>query len=49
MINSNTLMIDTSGFKVGQINGLTVMNLGNYSFGLPVKLLLILMLVKTEL
>ena len=38
MINSNTLMIDTSGFKVGQINGLTVMNLGNYSFGLPVKI-----------
>lgn len=38
MINSNTLLIDTSGFKVGQINGLTVMNLGNYSFGLPVKI-----------
>ncbi len=38
MINSNTLLIDTSGSKVGQINGLTVMNLGNYSFGLPVKI-----------
>lgn len=38
MINNNTLLIDTKGFKVGQINGLTVMNLGNYSFGLPARI-----------
>src|SRR5699024_909840 len=35
MINNHTLLIDTSGFQVGQINGLTVMNIGDYSFGLP--------------
>ena len=38
MIDSHTLLIDTSGFKVGQINGLTVMNLGSYSFGLPARI-----------
>ncbi len=38
MINNNTLLIDTKGFKVGQINGLTVMSLGDYSFGLPTKI-----------
>ncbi|MBP3707163.1 MAG: AAA family ATPase [Clostridia bacterium] len=38
MIKENTLLIDTSGFKVGQINGLTVINIGDYSFGKPVKL-----------
>ena len=38
MIKDNTLLIDTSGTKVGQINGLTVMNIGDYSFGKPVKI-----------
>ncbi len=38
MIKDNTLLIDTSGSKVGQINGLTVMNIGDYSFGKPVKI-----------
>ena len=38
MIKNNTLLIDTKGFKVGQINGLTVMSLGDYSFGLPTKI-----------
>ncbi len=38
MINNHTLLIDTSGFKVGQINGLTVMSLGDYSFGLPARI-----------
>lgn len=38
MIKENTLLIDTTGSKVGQINGLTVMNIGDYSFGKPVKL-----------
>ena len=28
----------TSGFKVGQINGLTIMNVGDYTFGKPVKI-----------
>ena len=38
MINDHTLLIDTSGFQVGQINGLTVMSIGDYSFGLPAKI-----------
>lgn len=38
MIIDNTLLINTSGFKVGQINGLTVMSIGDYSFGKPSKI-----------
>ena len=38
MIKENKLMLDVEGFKVGQINGLTVLDLGDYTFGLPVKI-----------
>ena len=38
MIKENTLLIDTSGSQVGQINGLTVMTIGDYTFGKPVKI-----------
>lgn len=38
MIRENTLLIDTKGSKVGQINGLTVMTIGDYTFGKPVKI-----------
>lgn len=38
MIKENTLLIDTSGFVVGQINGLTIMSIGDYSFGKPAKI-----------
>ena len=38
MIKENTLLINTSGFKVGQINGLTVLSIGDYSFGKPAKI-----------
>ena len=38
MIKDNTLLIDTSSSKVGQINGLTIMNVGDYTFGKPVKI-----------
>ena len=38
MIQENTLLIETTGEKIGQINGLTVMNFGDYSFGKPVKI-----------
>ena len=38
MIKENTLLIDTSGYKVGQLNGLTVMSVGNYTFGKPAKI-----------
>lgn len=38
MIKEDTLLINTSGFKVGVINGLTVMTIGDYSFGKPSKI-----------
>ena len=38
MIKEHTLLIDTTGEKVGQINGLTIMNVGDYTFGKPVKI-----------
>ena len=38
MIKDDTLLIDTSGAKVGQINGLTIINVGDYTFGKPVKI-----------
>lgn len=38
MIEDNTLLINTSGSEVGQINGLTVMTIGEYSFGKPAKI-----------
>ena len=33
-----TLMIDTDGAKVGQVNGLSVFELGNYAFGEPTRI-----------
>ena len=38
MIKENTLLINTSGSKVGQINGLTIMSIGDYCFGKPAKI-----------
>lgn len=38
MINDRILLIDTEGSKVGEINGLTVMTVGEYKFGKPVKI-----------
>jgi len=38
MIKDNTLLINTSGFEVGQINGLTIMSIGDYNFGKPAKI-----------
>ena len=35
MILEGTLIVDTAGEKVGQINGLAVLDLGDYSFGKP--------------
>ena len=35
MIKEETLLIDTEGYTVGQINGLTVIKIGDYSFGKP--------------
>ena len=38
LIEEKTLLIDTDGFKVGEINGLTVMTIGDYTFGKPAKI-----------
>ena len=38
MIKDDMLLIDTDGYKVGQINGLTVMTTGDYSFGKPARI-----------
>lgn len=35
LMAEGTLIVDTSGSKVGQINGLAVLDLGDYSFGKP--------------
>ncbi|RMG05734.1 MAG: ATP-dependent protease [Nitrospirae bacterium] len=35
MMAEGTLIVDTEGEKVGQINGLAVLSLGDYSFGKP--------------
>lgn len=38
MIADGTLLIDTKGSKVGEINGLTVLTMGEYSFGKPARI-----------
>ena len=38
MIKDNSLLINTSGYKVGELNGLTVLSYGDYTFGKPVKI-----------
>ena len=35
MIADNTLLINTEGYEIGVINGLTVMTIGDYTFGKP--------------
>ena len=37
-IQNNTIMIDTEGSRVGVINGLSVLSMGEYSFGRPSKI-----------
>jgi lon-related putative ATP-dependent protease len=38
MITKGSILIDTSGLVVGQINGLAVYNIGDYAFGKPSRL-----------
>ena len=38
MIKEEALLIDTKGFVTGQINGLTVVTIGDYSFGKPARI-----------
>jgi lon-related putative ATP-dependent protease len=35
LFEEGTLMVDTTGVEVGQVNGLSVMQLGDYNFGRP--------------
>ncbi len=38
MIDEGTLLIDVAGTRVGQVNGLSVLEIGGYSFGKPVRI-----------
>jgi len=38
MLKEYDLMVEVTGEKIGQINGLTVIELGDHSFGIPVKI-----------
>lgn len=38
LIKEGTILIDTEGEKIGEINGLSVIDLGQYSFGRPTKI-----------
>ena len=38
MISEGTLLIDTQGARPGQINGLTILEIGGYAFGKPVRI-----------
>ena len=38
MIEQNLLFIDTTGTRVGQVNGLSVLEIGGYPFGKPVRI-----------
>lgn len=38
LIEEGTIMIETEGKKVGQINGLTILDMGDFSFGKPSKI-----------
>ena len=38
MIQNHSLLINTEGSEVGEINGLTIMTIGDYTFGKPAKI-----------
>ncbi len=38
MIENNQVFIDASGSRVGQVNGLSVLEIGGYAFGKPVRI-----------
>jgi hypothetical protein len=38
MVGEGTLLLDLDGERVGQVNGLSVLELGDYSFGRPVRI-----------
>lgn len=49
MIEQRLLLIDTSGQRVGQVNGLSVLEVGGYAFGKPVRITASVALGKTGL
>ena len=49
MIEEGTLLIDTDGARVGQVNGLSVLEIGGYAFGKPVRITASAALGKTGL
>jgi len=38
MISEGTLLIDTEGARIGQVNGLSIFEIGNFIFGKPVRI-----------
>ena len=38
MIERNIMLVDTASSKIGQINGLSVLSMGGYAFGRPVRI-----------
>jgi ATP-dependent Lon protease len=38
MIEEGTLLVDLNGERIGQVNGLSVLEIGGYSFGKPVRI-----------
>src|SRR5213595_1336749 len=49
MIEEGTLLVDVQGSSVGQVNGLSVLEIGGYSFGKPVRITATAALGKTGL
>jgi predicted ATP-dependent protease len=49
MIEEGTLLVDVTGTRVGQVNGLSVLEIGGYSFGKPVRITATAALGKTGL
>ncbi|HEX4542991.1 MAG TPA: AAA family ATPase, partial [Candidatus Acidoferrum sp.] len=49
MIEEGTLLVDVSGTRAGQVNGLSVLEIGGYSFGKPVRITATAALGKTGL
>src|SRR6266481_1330717 len=49
MIQEGTLLVDVEGTRVGQVNGLSVLEIGGYAFGKPVRITATAALGKTGL
>jgi lon-related putative ATP-dependent protease len=49
MIEEGTLLVDLEGSRMGQVNGLSVLEIGGYSFGKPVRITATAALGKTGL